>query len=217
MSLEVDSSSCDVDDEKEVTNGVVISIDDDSLTHLIFSISPSIDSEIYVPDSSHLFLTSLIDGAQPSDFQDVCFATSSLICVIPLTLIDLMCFSISFFVLGINTQSLLEDCEHLIMPIHHSYFYTYQFFPVAHNFPSLALYPHGTIEDFVLAVPYVNVSDISMFYQPHIRSIQVLQQIGRFTCDSHHNFAAIQGIGCEKNCLIFCTFGKEYAQISFPF
>ena len=26
-----------------------------------------------------------------------------------------------------------------IMPIHHSYFYTYQFSPVAHNFPSLAL------------------------------------------------------------------------------
>ena len=51
-----------------------------------------------------------------------------------------------------------------LMPIHHSNFYTYQFFPVAHNFPSLALYPHGSIEDFVLAIPYVNISDISEFY-----------------------------------------------------
>ena len=32
-----------------------------------------------------------------------------------------------------------------LMPIHHSDFYTYQFSPVAHNFPSLALYPHGAI------------------------------------------------------------------------
>ena len=55
--------------------------------------------------------------------------------------------------------------------------FTYQFSPVAHNFPSLALYPHGAIEDIVLAVPYVNISDISEFYQPHIRYIQVLHQI----------------------------------------
>ena len=32
--------------------------------------------------------------------------------------------------------------------------------------------------------------------------------MGRLTCDSHHNFAAIQGIGCEINCLIFCTLWK---------
>ena len=44
-------------------------------------------------------------------------------------------------------------------------------FPSCHNFPSIALYPHGAIEEFVLAVPYVNISDISEFYQPHIRSI----------------------------------------------
>ena len=127
-----------------------------------------------MPDSSQLVHTSLIDGAQPSDFQDFCLAKSSLICVITLTLLDLMCFSISFFVLSINTQSLLEYCEHLILPIHHSYFYTYQFSPVVHNFPSLALYPHGATEAFVFAVPYANVSDISVFYQPHIRSIKVL-------------------------------------------
>ena len=30
-------------------------------------------------------------------------------------------------------------------------------------------------------------------------------QIGRLTCDSHHNFTAIQGIGCEMNCLNFYT------------
>ena len=48
-----------------------------------------------------------------------------------------------------------------LIPIHHSYFYTYHFSPVAHNFPSLALYPHGAIEAFVLSVPYDNISDIS--------------------------------------------------------
>ena len=57
------------------------------------------------------------------------------------------------------------------IPIHHSDFYTYQFSPIAHNFPSLALYPHGAIEAFVLVVPYDNIYDISEFYQPHIRYI----------------------------------------------
>ena len=95
-----------------------------------------------------------------------------------------------------------------LMPIHHSYFYTYHFSPFAHKFPSLAQYPHGAIEPFVLAVPYVNIYDISEFYQPHIRSIQVLHQIERLTCDSHHNFVAIQGIGCEINCLNYCTVWK---------
>ena len=93
-------------------------------------------------------------------------------------------------------------------PIHHLYYYTCQFSPVVHNFLSLSLYPHGATEAFVFAVPYANVSDISEFYQPHIISIQVLHHIGILTCDSHHNFAAIQGIGCEINCLIFCTLCK---------
>ena len=61
MSLE------DTNDEKEVTDGGAIFIDDDSLTHSFFSKSPILDSEIYVPDPSHLVHTSLIDGAQPSD------------------------------------------------------------------------------------------------------------------------------------------------------
>ena len=82
-------------------------------------------------------------------------------------------------------------------------FYTYQFFLVAHNFPSLALYPHGAIEAFILAVPYANIFDISEFYKNNIRYIKVLHQIGRLTCGSHHNFAAIQGIGCEINCLLY--------------
>ena len=33
----------------------------------------------------------------------------------------------------------------------------------------------------------------------------MLHYIGRLTCDSHHSFAAIQGSGCEINCLNFCT------------
>ena len=53
-----------------------------------------------------------------------------------------------------------------LKPIHHSYFYTYQFSPVAHNFPNLALYPHGATEAFVFAVPYANISDISDLYRP---------------------------------------------------
>ena len=104
MSLEGDFSSCDTNDEKEVTYGAAaIDIDYDPITHLLFSKYPILDTKIYVPNPSHFMHTSLIDGAQPSDFQDVCLAKSSLICVIPLTLLDLMCFSISSFVLGINT------------------------------------------------------------------------------------------------------------------
>ena len=111
MSLEGDFSSSHTIDEKQVTYGdsTDIDIDYDPITHSLFSQSPILDSEIYVPDVSHLLHTSLIDGVQPSDFQDVFLATSSIICVIPLTLLDLMCFSISSFVLGINPQSLLED------------------------------------------------------------------------------------------------------------
>ena len=33
----------------------------------------------------------------------------------------------------------------------------------------------------------------------------MLHQIGILTCDSHHNFATIQGIECEISCLNFCT------------
>ena len=99
--------------KKKVKYGSSIDIHDDPFTHSLFSISPILDSEIYVSDPSHFVHTSLIDGVQPSDFQDICLATSRLICFIPLTLLDLMCFSISSFFLGINTQSLLEYCEHL--------------------------------------------------------------------------------------------------------
>ena len=70
MSLEVedlDSSSYDAIDEKEVTNGFVIAIDD-SLTHSVFSMSSIMGSEIHMADLSHLVHASLLDGAQPSDF-----------------------------------------------------------------------------------------------------------------------------------------------------
>ena len=92
MSLEGDFSSFDTNDEKEVTYGADadIDIDYDPITHSLFSKSPILDSKIYVADSSHLLHTSLIDGAQPSNFQDVCLAKSSLICVIPFNLLDIM-------------------------------------------------------------------------------------------------------------------------------
>ena len=70
VSLEVedlDSSSYDVVDEKEVTNGAAIAIDD-SLTHSVFSMSSIMDSEIHMPDLSHLVHASPLDGAQPNDF-----------------------------------------------------------------------------------------------------------------------------------------------------
>ena len=70
--------------------------------------------------------------------------------------------------------SVLNTYDSDLMPIHHSDFYTYQFSLVAHNFPSLALYPHGAIESCVRVVTYANIFDISYFYYPHIRSIHVL-------------------------------------------
>ena len=60
----------------------------------------------------------------------------------------------------------------------------------------------------VFYVPYADISDISEFYQPHISSENVLHHIGILACDSHHNFAVIQGIGCEIICLKFCTLWK---------
>ena len=47
------------------------------LTHSLFNKSPISYSEIYVPDPSHFVHTSLLDGAQPSEFQDVFLAKSS--------------------------------------------------------------------------------------------------------------------------------------------
>ena len=57
--------------------------------------------------------------------------------------------------------SILNTYGSDLMHIHHSDFYIYQFSLVAHNFPSLALYPHEATESFVLVVPYANISDIS--------------------------------------------------------
>ena len=120
VSLEGNFYSCDTSNEKEVTYGDYIDIYDDTFTHSLIYIYHILYSNIYVPDPSHFVHNSLIDGAQPNDFQDVCLATSSLICVITLTLLDIMCFIISSFFLGINTQSLLEDCEHLILSSFHT-------------------------------------------------------------------------------------------------
>ena len=105
-----------------MTNGfyISISVDDYSLTHSLFSMPSIIYFELYVPYPSHFVQKYLIDGVQLSDSLDVFLAKSSLMCVIPLTILDLMCFIISFFVLGINTQSLLEDHEHLILSSFHT-------------------------------------------------------------------------------------------------
>ena len=70
---DLDSSSYDVVDEKEVIDGAAIDIDD-SLTHLVFFMSFIMDSEIHMLDLSHFVHASLLDGAQPSDFQDVSIA-----------------------------------------------------------------------------------------------------------------------------------------------
>ena len=90
MSLEGDFSSCDTNDEKEVTYGTAIDIDDDPITHSLFYKYPILYSKIYVPDPSHFVHISLINGVQPSDFQDVCLAKSSPISVIPLKILDIM-------------------------------------------------------------------------------------------------------------------------------
>ena len=118
MSLEGDFYSCDTIDEKEVTYGA--SIDDYPITHSFFYKSPILYSDIYVRDPSHFVHTSLIDGAQPSVFLDVCLAKSSPISVIPLTILDIMCFCIPSFVLGINTQILLEYFEHCLLSSFHT-------------------------------------------------------------------------------------------------
>ena len=68
VSLEGDFSSCDTIDEIEVTYGAVADIDYDTITHSLLSKSHILYSDIYVPDSSHFVHTSLIDGAQPSNF-----------------------------------------------------------------------------------------------------------------------------------------------------
>ena len=51
-----------------------------------------------------------------------------------------------------------------ISQVHSSFIFLHLLvFPVAHSFPSLALYPHGVTEIFFFVVQYDNVSDISKF------------------------------------------------------
>ena len=120
VSLEVedlDSSSYDAVDEKEVTNGDTIAIDD-SITQSVFSI---MDSEIHMTDLSHFVHSSLLDCAQPSDFQDVCLAKSSPSSVFPLTILDPMCFCNSSFVLSTHSQILLEYFGHHYLSSSHTF------------------------------------------------------------------------------------------------
>ena len=90
------------------------------LTHLVFSMSSIMDSEIHMPDLSHFVHASLLDDAQPSDFQDVCLAKSSPFSVFPLTILDPMGFYNSSFVIGTHSESLLEDFEHHYISSLHS-------------------------------------------------------------------------------------------------
>ena len=70
MSPKGNFSSCDSNDEKEVTHGIYVDIDGNPLIHSFFSKSPILDFEIYEPDPSHFVHTSLINDAQPNDLQD---------------------------------------------------------------------------------------------------------------------------------------------------
>ena len=102
-----------------MTNGASISIDD-SLTYLVFSMSSIMDSEMHMLDLSHFLHASVLDGAQPSYFQDVFLANSSPFNVLPLTILDPMRFCSSSFVLGTHSQSLLEDFEHHYLSSSHT-------------------------------------------------------------------------------------------------
>ena len=103
------------------------------------------------------------------------------------------------------------------MPIHHSYFYTYQFSLVAHNFPSLAIYPHGATEAFVFVVPFANVYDISEFYQLHIKYGKVLYQIWKIDMWFTSQFCSYSGNACVTNCLNFCTLWEGVCTYLFSF
>ena len=79
------------------------------------------------------------------------------------------------------------------------------------SFPQLLIV--FLVQPYILMEPLKTLSLLFhmlmiLIYQPHIKSRKVLHHIGRLTCDSHHNFAAIQGFACEINYLIFCTIRK---------
>ena len=99
-----------------MTYGADIDINDDPITHSLFFISPILDSEIYVPDPSHFVHTSLIDGAQPSDFQDVFLAKSSPSSVFPLTILDPMCFAAPPLFLALILRASLKIMNITIFP-----------------------------------------------------------------------------------------------------
>ena len=86
--------------------------------------------------------------------------------------------------------SILNTYVSNIKSMHHSYFYTHQFYLVAYPFPSLSPYPHGDTESFIFVVPYDNIYDILYYFHPHIRYRKVLHHIGRMICDPHHKFCS---------------------------
>ena len=118
------------------------------------------------------------------------------------------CLSMTLVIIGIIFNMFLffiNTYGSYLKSIHHSYFYTHRFSPVAHTFPSLAPYPHGDTKYLVLSVPYDNFYDISKYFQPHIIYGTFLHHIRRNICDSDHNFAAMQGTDYINDCLNFCT------------
>ena len=77
--------------------------------------------------------------------------------------------------------------------IYHSNLLIHQFYPVAHPFPTMALYTHGDTINLVFAAPYDNIPDISEYFKPHFRIGKVLHQFERKIHVLVHHFAAIQG------------------------
>ena len=82
---------------------------------------------------------------------------------------DLVIFGLILHMVG----SVLNTYGSNLKSINHSYFYTRQFSPVAHTFPSLALYPHGVTKSLVLAGPY----DIYTICHVHLTWIQINKEI----------------------------------------
>ena len=125
-------------------DGSDIVIDDDSLTHSLFSTSSILYSKIYVPHPSHFVHTYLIDGVQFSDFQYFFLDISSPISVFPLTILDLRFFCISSFVLGINTHSLFEYFEHRLPSSFHN----------STTEDSLSVYSHESTDILICVLLY---------------------------------------------------------------
>ena len=120
--------------------------------------SPSIPSTIPMNTSktmqtpSSLVYSSLVSYAMlliSNGFKSCIFFTSWLYMNLVVIGIILHMFGYVLITYGSDLKS-----------IHHSYFYTHQFFPVAHTFSSLAPYPHANTNPLVFSIPYDNISDL---------------------------------------------------------